>query len=118
MYFDDRPEDTDRYDHDPDPDQPWDDLDVEDPAEERDEQARPETCGWRGTLLAACRAGLCWLRRFGHPLLGALGLAFVAGLAGWIGGPLAGAGSDLMASALNLAEFASRLQSGSDLLST
>jgi hypothetical protein len=97
--------------------QSWEDPDADDLAKELTEQARPVPSGWRGTLLATCRADILWLRRFGHPLLVAIGMAFLTGLASWIGGPLAESDSDLVASALSLAELAGDLQSGSDILS-
>ncbi len=123
MYFDDPPKDLDRDDYDPYLDKPWEQSDqpwlesaADEPAEKKAEPACPEASGWRRALLALCRAVTGWLDRFGHPLLAALGVAFLAGMAGWIGGPLAEAGSGLAASALDLAQFASNLQSGSDLL--
>jgi hypothetical protein len=46
----------------------------------------------------------------------AVGVGFLRGIASWIGGPLAEAGSDLATSAITLADLASTLRSGSGML--
>jgi hypothetical protein len=112
-----RPEDFDHFGADNSWGQSWDDLEADDLAEELTEQVGPAPSNWRATLLAACRTGTLWLRRCGHPLLVAVIVAFLNGFASWVSGPLAEAGSDLLASLLSLAQLAGNLQSGSDILS-
>jgi len=94
----------------------WDDIEDDDLPEELAEQSVPQQPGWQRALLAGCRVAACWLRRFDrYPLLYAIGLGLLAGIASWVGGPLAEAGSNLAASAVALADLASTLHSGSSM---
>jgi hypothetical protein len=94
----------------------WDDIEDDDLPGELPEQSVPQPPGWQRALLAGCRVAVCWLRRFDrYPLLYAIGLGLLAGIASWVGGPLAEAGSGLVTSAMGLADLASTLHSGSSM---
>jgi hypothetical protein len=96
----------------------WDDIEDDDLPDEYPEQTDPEQSGWQKALLTGRRAGASWLRRFERfPLLYVIGLGLLSGIASWVGGPLAQAGSGLAASAVTLADLASTLRSGSKVLS-
>jgi hypothetical protein len=118
MFWGDRRENSNHIGYDSYSHEPWDDIEDDDLRDEYPEQTDPEQSGWRKALLAGCRAGASWLRRFERfPMLYAIGLGLLSGIASWIGGPLAQAGSGLAASAVTLADLAGTLRCGSKVLS-
>jgi hypothetical protein len=116
MFWGDRRENSNQYGYDSYSQESWDDIEDDDLRDDYPEQT--EQSGWQKALLAGCRAGASWLRRFERfPLLYVIGLGLLSGIASWIGGPLAQAGSGFAASAVTLADLASTLRSGSKVLS-
>jgi hypothetical protein len=119
MFWSDRRENNNHIGYDRYSQEPWDDIEEDTLQEEFPEQTDPEQSGWRKALLAGCRAVTFWLRRYEqYPLLYAIAVSLLSGIASWIGGPVAQAGSGLVASAVSLADLANTLRSGSGMLGT